>query len=538
MVVAPDRQVRGRWPQILADGQDVASDAAEVGQGVNQLGPRFAKTHHETRFRGDAGLTVAGTVQQAERTVVAATRSGSAILAANRLEVVVQYVRSRRENGVERFVASTEIRYEGFDPAGGGQRAGCGDCAGERARSPVIKVISIDRGDDDVVEIQRSYCLSHAGGFVSINWARLAMLDIAVRTGSGTHTAQNHERRGAVVPTFTDIGAVGLFADRVQRVLAHQTFEAAISGCAWRSHLQPPGLGGGRRRLRPDTPAAEERGRYRGGCRDGIAGGRHVGDVSVSSLAGATLLGPTWVECCDRCLVLPLARWPLRGSGTLPLFSALRAESRWSSTRGSPRTRLCPDEWKRILRADLVLVTHGHADHIGDLLPVARQTGAAVVAIAELCRWLESKGLNRVHPMNKGGTLTLEGIRITMVHADHSAGWADDDPAVYLGEPVGFVLRLENDLTVYLAGDTALFGDMRLIGEMYAPDIAFLPIGDRFTMDPAAAARACEWLGVRQVVPMHYGTFPQLTGTPAELRALVEPKGIAVLELGPGETAS
>lgn len=198
----------------------------------------------------------------------------------------------------------------------------------------------------------------------------------------------------------------------------------------------------------------------------------------------------------------------------------------------------CPDEWKRILRADLVLVTHGHADHIGDLLPVARQTGAAVVAIAELCRWLESKGLNRVHPMNKGGTLTLEGIRITMVHADHSAGWADDDPAVYLGEPVGFVLRLENDLTVYLAGDTALFGDMRLIGEMYAPDIAFLPIGDRFTMDPAAAARACEWLGVRQVVPMHYGTFPQLTGTPAELRALVEPKGIAVLELGPGETAS
>jgi L-ascorbate metabolism protein UlaG (beta-lactamase superfamily) len=90
---------------------------------------------------------------------------------------------------------------------------------------------------------------------------------------------------------------------------------------------------------------------------------------------------------------------------------------------------------------------------------------------------------------------------------------------------------------MYFAGDTSIFGDMRLIGDIYKPEIAFLPIGDRFTMGPDTAARACEMLGVRQVVPMHWGTFPMLTGTPAALRPLVEPRGIQVLELKPGETA-
>jgi L-ascorbate metabolism protein UlaG (beta-lactamase superfamily) len=113
----------------------------------------------------------------------------------------------------------------------------------------------------------------------------------------------------------------------------------------------------------------------------------------------------------------------------------------------------------------------------------------------------------------------------------------DNGQMVYMGEPAGFIVGLEDGVTLYFAGDTALFGDMRLIGEIDKPDIAFLPIGDRFTMGPAGAARACEFLRVRQVVPMHWGTFPMLTGTPAELKALVERSGVQVLELKPGETA-
>ena len=198
----------------------------------------------------------------------------------------------------------------------------------------------------------------------------------------------------------------------------------------------------------------------------------------------------------------------------------------------------CPDAWKRVSQADLILITHGHVDHIGDAVQAARDTGAAVVAIVEICGWLERQGLQKLYPMNKGGTLSLEGIDITMVRAEHSSSWIDAAELVYLGEPVGYVLHFEDGLTVYFAGDTAVFGDMRLIKELHAPEIAFLPIGDRFTMGPAGAALACELLGIRQVVPMHFGTFPILTGTPDQLRALVVPKGVEVLELCPGETAS
>ena len=113
-----------------------------------------------------------------------------------------------------------------------------------------------------------------------------------------------------------------------------------------------------------------------------------------------------------------------------------------------------------------------------------------------------------------------------------------NEVGVYMGIASGYVVKLEDGVTLYFAGDTALFGDMRLIGEMHKPQIAFLPIGDHFTMGPEQAAKACEFLGVTQVVPMHYGTFPALTGTPAALRTLVEPRGIQVLELKPGETAS
>lgn len=197
----------------------------------------------------------------------------------------------------------------------------------------------------------------------------------------------------------------------------------------------------------------------------------------------------------------------------------------------------CPPSMKKPPKADLILVSHGHRDHMDDLVAVARESGAPVVAIFELCDWLGRKGIANVSPMNKGGSQEVAGLRLTMTDVRHSSGYVDNGQMIYMGEPAGYVVRLEDGLALYYAGDTCLFGDMRLIGETYKPDIAFLPIGDRFTMDPVAAARACEFLGVRQVVPMHWGTFPLLTGRPEELRKLVEPKGIQVLELKPGETA-
>jgi L-ascorbate metabolism protein UlaG (beta-lactamase superfamily) len=194
----------------------------------------------------------------------------------------------------------------------------------------------------------------------------------------------------------------------------------------------------------------------------------------------------------------------------------------------------CPASMKKPM-VDLILVSHGHSDHIDDLVGVARDTGAPVVAIVELCDWLWRKGIKHVSPMNKGGSQDVLGLRVTMTDARHSSGYVDGGQMVYMGEPAGFVVRLEDGTTIYYSGDTCLFGDMTLIGELYKPDIAFLPIGGRFTMDAEQAARACALLGVRQVVPMHWGTFPLLTGTPAALRQLV--KGVEVLELRPGETS-
>lgn len=197
----------------------------------------------------------------------------------------------------------------------------------------------------------------------------------------------------------------------------------------------------------------------------------------------------------------------------------------------------CPPGMKRITAADVILLSHGHSDHTGDVAAVSRATGAPIVAVYELALWCERKGLQNVQGMGIGGTVTAAGLSVSMVPAVHTSSTTENDTTVYLGQPAGFVVRMEDEESFYFAGDTAVFGDMRLIADMYAPKIAFLPIGDHFTMGPEGAAVAARLLGVRQVVPMHYGTFPVLTGTPERLKHLVEPHGIDVLVLKPGETA-
>ena len=197
----------------------------------------------------------------------------------------------------------------------------------------------------------------------------------------------------------------------------------------------------------------------------------------------------------------------------------------------------CPDALKRPPQVDLILASHGHGDHIEDLIACARASGAPVIGVYELCDWVERKGIQNTVPMNKGGSIRIADLTVSMTAASHSSGFIENGQMIYMGEPCGFIVRLEDNRTIYFAGDTDIFGDMRLIGETYRPDIAFLPVGDRFTMGPAGAARACAMLGVRQVVPMHWGTFPPLTGTPAALKKLLETTSVQVLELQPGETA-
>jgi L-ascorbate metabolism protein UlaG (beta-lactamase superfamily) len=198
----------------------------------------------------------------------------------------------------------------------------------------------------------------------------------------------------------------------------------------------------------------------------------------------------------------------------------------------------CPASARRVGRVDLLLITHGHSDHCEDAVSVGRETGAAVVTSPELAAWLERQGLKNLRPMNIGGRQSISGIEITMVQALHSSSAMDLGSITYLGPATGFIVRFEDGLTIYFAGDTGLFGDMRLLRERYAPTVAFLPIGDRYTMGPEDAALAAEWLGVTTIVPMHYGTFPELTGTPAQLREFAIPKGIEVLELTAGSNVT
>jgi L-ascorbate metabolism protein UlaG (beta-lactamase superfamily) len=195
----------------------------------------------------------------------------------------------------------------------------------------------------------------------------------------------------------------------------------------------------------------------------------------------------------------------------------------------------CPDAEKTFSQLDLMLCTHGHFDHIADAVSVAKQTTPTVVGIFELCAWMERKGVSNTSPMNKGGSQKIGDITVTMVHADHSCGITEDDGSiVYGGEAVGYVITFENGFKLYHAGDTAVFGDMKIIGDLYRPDLVLLPIGDRFVMSPREAALAARLLGATTIVPMHYGTFPLLTGTPAALRA--ENPELEVIELEPGQT--
>jgi L-ascorbate metabolism protein UlaG (beta-lactamase superfamily) len=199
----------------------------------------------------------------------------------------------------------------------------------------------------------------------------------------------------------------------------------------------------------------------------------------------------------------------------------------------------CPDSEKQPERVDVMAITHGHGDHVGSAVELGKQHSPTVVAIIELASWLEAQGVENASTlgMNKGGTVTVDGIKFHMTHAVHSSGLiSNSDRITYLGEATGFVIEFENATSVYAAGDTALFSDMELIGRYLEPDVAILPIGDHFTMGPRQAAAALELLGCRRCIPVHWGTFPLLTGTPDQLRE--HATGVEVISLEPGETVT
>ncbi|AHY46521.1 putative Zn-dependent hydrolases of the beta-lactamase fold [Rubrobacter radiotolerans] len=203
-----------------------------------------------------------------------------------------------------------------------------------------------------------------------------------------------------------------------------------------------------------------------------------------------------------------------------------------------------PEELKEIGELDTILVTHGHFDHLGDAADLSKETGAKVVANFEVFSYLQGQGVENAEPIQKGGTAEIGGVKVTATNAFHSSSiQTEDGSLIYGGEPMGYVIEFESGLKVYHAGDTALFGDMSLIGSLYGPDLALLPIGDRLTMGPLEAAHAVRLLGVSHVVPMHYdpNVLPFFTGTPEKLEEHLSTlglDGVQVHAMKPGDRLS